>query len=74
MLALLAVLCPPAAVLLTAPPSQVAKNFGLTLLGYVPGVLHARALVERHYAQRQYDSLARLLEARAATPQPRHAA
>lgn len=74
MLVLLVILCPPAAVFLTAPPSQAAKNFGLTLLFYVPGVLHARSAVERYYAQRQYDTLARLMETRTATPQPRHAA
>jgi uncharacterized membrane protein YqaE (UPF0057 family) len=73
MLVLLAILCPPVAVLLTAPPSQAAKNFGLTLLFYVPGMLHARSVVDRYYAHRQFDSLARLLESRT-TPAPRRAA
>ena len=74
MLVLLAILCPPVAVLLTAPPSQAAKNFGLTLLFYVPGVLHARAAVDRYHAHRQYNSLVRLLESRTSAPVPRRAA
>ena len=43
MLTLLVILCPPLAVLLTASPTHAIKNLGLTLLFYVPGVLHARA-------------------------------
>jgi uncharacterized membrane protein YqaE (UPF0057 family) len=64
MLTVLVILCPPLAVLLTAPPSSAAKNFGLTLLFYVPGVLHARRVVESYTVNRQYDSLMRQLEAR----------
>ncbi|MDY3552907.1 YqaE/Pmp3 family membrane protein [Gemmata sp. JC717] len=66
MLALLVVLCPPFAVLLTDSPSQVFKNVGLTLLFYVPGVLHARSVVETYRTHRRYDSLMRVLESRAA--------
>ena len=44
MLVVLVILCPPLAVLITAP-SRVAKNLGLTLLLYVPGVLPHAALV-----------------------------
>jgi uncharacterized membrane protein YqaE (UPF0057 family) len=74
MLALLVYLCPPLAVLLTAPSSHALKNLGLTLLLYVPGVLHARAAVERYTVQRRYDAMMGLLEkrtvaARAAVPQ-----
>lgn len=74
MLVLLAVLCPPLAVLLTAPPSQVAKNIVLTMLFYVPGVLHARSTVERYRTHRQYDSLMRVLESRAVMLPARQAA
>ncbi|VTR92340.1 hemolysin bl lytic component l2 : : Pmp3 [Gemmata massiliana] len=63
MLVVLVVLCPPLAVLLTAP-SQTAKNFGLTLLLYVPGVLHARSTVDQYRANRQYASLVRALDRR----------
>ena len=64
MLSLLAFLCPPVAVLLTSSPAQAAKNVGLTLLFYLPGVLHARAAVEQYQVNRRYDSLMRVLEAR----------
>ena len=65
MLVLLVVLCPPLAVLFAAP-SQAPKNLGLTLLLYVPGVLHARSVVSRYYVTRRYDSLMRALDARTA--------
>jgi uncharacterized membrane protein YqaE (UPF0057 family) len=64
MLTALVILCPPLAVLLTAPSSSAAKNLGLTLLLYVPGVLHARRVVESYTVNRRYDSLMRQLEAR----------
>ena len=70
MLAVLVILCPPIAVLLTAPASLAAKNLGLTLLLYVPGLLHARATVERYTVQRRYDALMTALEARDAAPAP----
>jgi len=74
MLDLLAILCPPLAVLLTAPPSHAIKNLGLTMLLYVPGVLHARAVVEQYAATRQFDSLVRVLENHTAAPTARRAA
>jgi uncharacterized membrane protein YqaE (UPF0057 family) len=64
MLAVLVIVCPPLAVLLTAPPSQALKNVGLTLLLYLPGVFHASAAVERYRARRQYAALMRVLDAR----------
>lgn len=74
MLVLLVIVCPPFAVLLAAGPSQAAKNFGLTLFFYVPGVLHARSVVETYRAHRQYDSLMRVLESRSGRPPARQAA
>ncbi|MBN9122078.1 MAG: YqaE/Pmp3 family membrane protein [Planctomycetes bacterium] len=76
MLVVLVLLCPPLAVLLTASPSSAAKNFGLTLLCYLPGVLHARREVERYTVSRRYDALMRLLENRepsARRPRPQAA-
>lgn len=73
MLAILVILCPPLAVLLTAAPSHAAKNFGLTLLFYIPGVVHARSVVERYRVNRRYDSLMRVLESRDGKPAPRAA-
>lgn len=70
MLAILVILCPPLAVLLTAPRSHFAKNIGLTLLLYLPGVLHARAVVEQYQVNRRYESLMRLLELRDASRLP----
>lgn len=70
MLTVLAVLCPPLAVLLTAPASRAVANTGLTLLLYVPGVLHARAAVEEYRVRRRYDHMMRLLDARASQPRP----
>lgn len=68
MFALLAVVCPPLAVLLTAGPADAAKNTGLTLLLYFPGMLHARAAVERYTVARRYEALGRAIDSRAALP------
>jgi uncharacterized membrane protein YqaE (UPF0057 family) len=62
MLSILAVLCPPLAVWATGKPSRVLANLGLTLLGFLPGVLHALAEVERHTVGRRYESVMRALE------------
>ena len=72
MLTLLVILCPPLAVLFTAPPSSAAKNFGLTLLFYIPGVLHARRAVEQYTVSRRYNTLMRLLEDREPDPRAAH--
>jgi uncharacterized membrane protein YqaE (UPF0057 family) len=66
MLAILAVLCPPLAVLATGTYSGAAANFGLTLLLYVPGMMHALSVVERHTIQRRYDAVMNALEQRRA--------
>jgi uncharacterized membrane protein YqaE (UPF0057 family) len=68
MLTFLVILCPPLAVLLTAPPSRAAANLGLTLLLYIPGVLHARATVERYRVNRRYESVMQALEQRTTRP------
>jgi uncharacterized membrane protein YqaE (UPF0057 family) len=73
MLVILVVLCPPLAVLLTAPASLAAKNVGLTLLLYVPGVLHAHSVVDRYRVNRRYESLMRALAARDGKPTARAA-
>ena len=77
MLSVATILCPPLAVLLTSSPLQAATNLGLTLLLYVPGVLHARKAVERYSVNRQYDKLMQILDNRnslpAVTPSPRAA-
>jgi uncharacterized membrane protein YqaE (UPF0057 family) len=64
MLNLLAVVCPPLAVLATGTPARAAKNLGLTLLLYVPGMLHARSVVEQSNLERRYNSVMLALEHR----------
>jgi uncharacterized membrane protein YqaE (UPF0057 family) len=59
MLALLAVLCPPLAVLLLGKPSRAVANLGLTLLLYVPGLILALAVVDRYYTDRRNEALMR---------------
>ncbi len=73
MLTVLAVLCPPLAVLLTAPASHAIKNTGLTLLLYVPGVLHAWAAVEQHRIRSRYAHMLRLLDEHEGLCLPRRA-
>ncbi len=61
MLTLLSYLCPPAAVLATGQPRAAAKTAGLTLLFFVPGVIHARREVERYTVARQYEAVFRAM-------------
>jgi uncharacterized membrane protein YqaE (UPF0057 family) len=67
MLSLLAVVCPPLAVWVAEKngPHTVA-NVGLTMLFFIPGVVHALACVERHSVGLRYESVMRVLERRAA--------
>jgi len=64
MLNLLAVVCPPLAVLAAGSPSAALANVGLTLLFYVPGMLHARAIVEKHIIEQRYNTVMVALERR----------
>ncbi len=73
MLAILVILCPPLAVLITASPLEAVKNFGLSLLLYVPGVVHAHSIVERYRVNRRYDVVMSKLEARDTRPVSRAA-
>jgi uncharacterized membrane protein YqaE (UPF0057 family) len=58
---LLAILCPPAAVILVGRPSQMAVNALLTLLRYFPGLFHALAVVGQHETRRRNETLVRLV-------------
>lgn len=63
MLALLTFVCPPLAVWNAEKRSGPAiLNLLLTLLLYVPGVIHAWRIVERYTVARRYDRLWRRLE------------
>ncbi len=59
MLYLVAVLLPPLAVLLAGKPLQAILNLVLTLLFYVPGLIHALFVVHNHYADRRQERLYR---------------
>ncbi len=47
---LLAIICPPVAVLLCGKPLQAMLNLVLTLLFWIPGVVHALFVVNSHLA------------------------
>ena len=57
MLYLLAILAPPIAVLLIGRPISALLNFGLTLLFWVPGAIHAIMVVNEHKANKRADRL-----------------
>jgi uncharacterized membrane protein YqaE (UPF0057 family) len=54
MVYLLAILLPPVAVLLTGTRLQALLNLLLTLIGYVPGMIHAILVIMWHKAD-QHD-------------------
>jgi uncharacterized membrane protein YqaE (UPF0057 family) len=62
MLYLLAVVLPPVAVLLCGKPFQALLSIPLTLLGWVPGVLHALFVVSNHYADQRSQRLISAVE------------
>ena len=64
MLYILAILCPPLAVLAVGRPSQAAANVGLTLALYVPGLVHALGAVDRHAVERRNEALLRAVAGR----------
>jgi uncharacterized membrane protein YqaE (UPF0057 family) len=53
MLYLLAIIAPPLAVLFTGRPLQAVLNFLLTLLLWIPGVIHAILVVNEHKANQR---------------------
>jgi uncharacterized membrane protein YqaE (UPF0057 family) len=66
MFTILAIVCPPLAVLATSTPSRAAGNLGLTLMGFVPGVVHALRTVDQHSVEKRYASVMRALAIRPA--------
>ena len=57
---LLAVILPPVAVLICGKPIQALLNLVLTLLFWIPGLIHALFVVNGYYADRRTD---RVIEA-----------
>ena len=51
---LLAILCPPLAVLGAGSRADAAKNVILTALLYIPGVLHALRTVDLYETRKRY--------------------
>jgi uncharacterized membrane protein YqaE (UPF0057 family) len=68
---LLAILLPPVAVLLAGKPFQAVINLVLTLLLWVPGMIHAIFVVHNHYADKRTE---RLIEAQKKAAQEQVAA
>jgi uncharacterized membrane protein YqaE (UPF0057 family) len=64
MLYLLALLIPPLAVLLVGKPFQAILNVVLTLLGWIPGAVHAVFVVHNHYSDKRTDRIIRELRDR----------
>jgi len=64
MLYLIAVIFPPAAVLLAGKPFQAILNCLLTLLFYVPGLIHALAVVSSVKADARTERIVEALERR----------
>lgn len=53
----LAILLPPIAVLLCGKPGQMILNIVLTLLGWIPGAVHALFVVHNHLAEKRNQQL-----------------
>lgn len=59
---LFAVLLPPVAVLMCGKPVQAVLSLVLTLLGWLPGVIHAVLVVNNYEADRRNQELIRAME------------
>ena len=53
----LAIILPPLAVFLCGKPIQGILNIVLTLLGWIPGVIHALFVVNSHLADKRNEDL-----------------
>lgn len=62
MLYLLAIVFPPAAVFLCGKPVQALLNLLLTLLGWVPGIIHAILVVNSRNADKRNDKLIKAMQ------------
>jgi uncharacterized membrane protein YqaE (UPF0057 family) len=54
---LLAVILPPVAVLICGKPIQALLNLVLTLLFWIPGLIHALFVVNGYYADQRTDKV-----------------
>jgi len=58
---ILAIVCPPLAVLLCGYLPSAALNLALTIAGYFPGVVHAILMINKYYADRRHKELVRTI-------------
>ena len=56
-----AIVLPPLAVLLCGKPIQFILNIILTLLGWIPGVIHAILVVNSHLADKRTNKVVRAI-------------
>jgi uncharacterized membrane protein YqaE (UPF0057 family) len=66
-----AVFLPPLAVLLCNRPGQALLNVFLTLLFWLPGMLHALFIVSSYYSDRRTDRVVQAIHQTAGLPFPR---
>ena len=59
---IIAIFLPPLAVFLCAKPFQALLNILLTLLFWVPGVIHALFVVHNHIADKRTDRIVDAIE------------
>ncbi|MEC0266710.1 YqaE/Pmp3 family membrane protein [Paenibacillus anseongense] len=61
---LLAIILPPLAVLFCGKPFQALLNLLLTLLGWIPGIIHAILVVNNHKNDQRFKSLEKTIRGR----------
>jgi len=59
---LLAVILPPVAVLICGKPIQALLNLVLTLLFWIPGLIHALFVVNGYYADKRTDRVVQAIK------------
>lgn len=69
MMYLLAFFFPPVAVFLCGKPGQAVLNCFLTLLFWVPGMIHAMLVVSSHHADKRTDRVVRAVRDNQRPPQ-----
>jgi uncharacterized membrane protein YqaE (UPF0057 family) len=62
MMYLLAIILPPIAVLICGKPIQAILNLILTLIFWIPGMIHALFVVHGYYADKRTDKIVEAIE------------
>ncbi len=58
----LAIILPPLAVFLCGKPFQALLNIFLTILGWIPGIVHALFVVHNHLAEKRNQAVIDAIE------------